>query len=189
MPQTPEAKAAPPFNEYADAVNIDTIEQEIRGMEVVLVSMHAGNHSPYTDAALKDTRSYSGKLESRQKIREESRQTVMEAEQKMRDELMRKYKPLLDEELVKIELQFPASGSKLAKEKLIKFRHEIFHRRIKIELEKMKLTEWAPKEALAESQLKVSIASPRGARVYTQATECFSSTWTPRSTAGSVLLS
>ena len=76
-----------------------------------------------------------------------------------------------------------------AKEKLIKFRHEIFHRRIKIELEKMKLTEWAPKEALAESQLKVSIASPRGARVYTQATECFSSTWTPRSTAGSVLLS
>lgn len=171
-------------NEYAAAVEMGCIEAEIREMESQLLSMHSGGYQPHTGGALGERRSTQKKMASLRKGRTEARQTAREAERKLRDELMRKYKPMLDEELwsglipaasprrlrlrramfpagsllpadhvekakikgttrlcSKIELQFPESGSNIAKDKLIKFRQQIFYRRINIELEKQMLNE------------------------------------------------
>ena len=84
----------------------------------------------------------------------------------------------------KIELQFPDSGSKLAKDKLIKFRQQIFYRRINIELEKKMLDDWGE-----GARANVEPVGPEHMPVHKEATEHFSSVWSPRSTQGSVLLS
>ena len=164
-------------NEYAAAVEMGCIEAEIREMESQLLSMHSGGYQPHTGGALGERRSTQKKMASLRKGRTEARQTAREAERKLRDELMRKYKPMLDEELCKIELQFPESGSNIAKDKLIKFRQQIFYRRINIELEKQMLNE---PRARAKVQPDYHVK---------EATEQFSSLWSPRSTQGSVLLS
>ena len=59
-----------------------------------------------------------------------------EAREKQREVLLRKYKPLLDEELRKIDSQFPLSGSQRSKENLVRLRTQVFIRRINLELEK-----------------------------------------------------
>ena len=68
-------------------------------MEATLISMHSGDYQPYTNAALGDTRRTAQKKAAERTRRTQDRQFVKEAERKLRDELMRKYKPLLDEEL------------------------------------------------------------------------------------------
>lgn len=121
------------------------LERQLRQLEKKLVAVHDARWEPATAdprPTLTKRRGAAGPapydkfMGAAHTKRATVEHMTKEQREKKRDTLLRKYQPLLDEELRKIDSHFPRSGSQRAKENLIRVRTQVFARRINLEIEK-----------------------------------------------------
>ena len=167
----------------AEPEELSTLKSELRKMERQLVGLHAEQFAPNNAPRCDTSQSWSfGEVMAGERERRaEERRAAKERQGKYRDELVRKYKPLMEEELRKIDLQFPTTGSSASKKQLTKLRTQIFARRVDLEIQRWSLEEGraaAPTPAAAPAS--PAVPSLLAASIHREATEHFASAWTPR---------
>ena len=106
------------------------LEADLRKLERKMIRIHGEQFEPDSRPRCDVTRSatFADVASTERKRREEERRTVKNKQSMYRDQLIKTYKPLLEEELRKIDEHLPQVGTPAHRKLLTKIRTQIFVR-------------------------------------------------------------
>ena len=158
----------------------DELEAELRKLERQMISIHGEQFEPDARPRCDTSRSatFADVATAERKRRDGERRSEKNKQSMYRDQLIKTYKPLLEEELRKIDEHLPQVGTPAHKKILTKIRTQIFVRRVELEVQRWSLEGGVQGADLPSDSVSVIADLVDAASVHLEAADAFQSSFT-----------